>query len=99
MALIATSYEGEQKSVLCDKDGKLIVSGLAEYGFADFDDSSPAYVGNLRPDGGWYITKLTTVGAVMTATYCKGDGVASTYATNWTNRAGLTYGTYQSIFG
>ena len=55
---------------------------------ADQDNSSPAYYGFEARDGSWYIMQSTTTGAVIARRYAQG---ASGYATNWTNRATLTY--------
>ena len=54
------------------------------------------YYGFVDKDGGWYIMRedKTVVGAEVYR-YTKGD---NDFATNWTNRAGLTYGVYNTIF-
>lgn len=64
------------------------------YEIADIDDtSSPAYYGFLKSNGSWYIMREDSSGAYR---YCKGS---STFSTNWTNRATLTYDYFNSIFG
>lgn len=67
---------------------------LAKYKISDTDSASdPKYYGNVAADGSWYIMKETT--SAGTYRYCKG---ASSYSTNWTGRAGLTYDYFDVIF-
>jgi len=73
-------------------DGILVTTG--QYRLSDLDGTGdPAYYGYLDTDGGWYIMKLNSEAG--TARYIKG---ASDYATNWTGRAGLSYGYYSDTF-
>lgn len=67
---------------------------LSKYASANIDVSgTPIYLGYMTVDGLWYIKEINlTAGTVL---YFKGS---SDYATNWTNRAGLTYGTFNTIF-
>jgi len=66
---------------------------IASYKGAGMDTAAnPYYFGYLDIDGNWYIKKLDTTSGT---TYVKG---ASSYATNWTNRASLTYGEFNDIF-
>lgn len=67
---------------------------LSQYASANIDVSGvPIYLGFMTVDGLWYIKEINlTAGTVL---YFKGS---SDYATNWTNRAGLTYGTFNTIF-
>lgn len=62
------------------------------YNITDVDDSSPAYYGFLNKSGAWFIQKEGTSGDYR---YAKG---ASSYATNWTGRAGLTYDYFDNVF-
>ena len=62
------------------------------YKITDLDDSSPAYYGFLNKSGAWFIQKE---GASGDYRYVKG---ASSYTTNWTNRASLTYDYYDNVF-
>jgi hypothetical protein len=65
---------------------------LVGYQPSDTDTvSSPAYFGFVKKTGKWYIMKETS-GAYR---YCVGGG---DYATNWTNRASLTYGYFYEVF-
>jgi hypothetical protein len=73
-------------------DGVITTAG--QYKLSDLDGTGdPAYYGYLDSDGGWYIMELNS--ALGTARYIKGD---LDYATNWTGRAGLTYGYYSDTF-
>jgi hypothetical protein len=72
-----------------------VVSGINQidsYVISDLDEAGATkYYGFLDASGNWYILQLTTTAA----RYIKG---ATDYATNWTNRAGLTYDYYNVIF-
>lgn len=62
----------------------------AEYKISDIDSGGATkYYGFVTSGGAWQILKLTTT----EARYCRG---ASDYATNWTNRTGLTYTLYSA---
>lgn len=64
----------------------------SRYSISDLDESGVTkYYGYLDADGAWYILQLTS----STGRYIKG---ASNYTTNWTNRASLTYDTFDNIF-
>ena len=63
------------------------------YKISQIDDSSPAYYGFIERTGKWFIMKEdSTTGAYR---YAKG---ASSFATNWTNRAALTYDYFNTVF-
>lgn len=65
---------------------------LEEYKISDLDESAATkYYGMIKADGNWFILQLTSTAA----RYIKG---ASSYATNWTNRASLTYDYFDAIF-
>lgn len=65
---------------------------LEAYKISDLDEStSTKYYGFLKDDGSWYILKITST----QARYIKG---ASSYATNWTNRASLSYDYFDTAF-
>lgn len=69
---------------------------LAGYKPADTDENEgTSYYGFLDTAGNWYIMKRVVSGAVSEITYSKGT---SSYATNWTGRAGLSYGTFAATF-
>ncbi len=61
------------------------------YKITELDDSSPAYYGYLDKAGKWFIMKESS-GAYR---YTKGS---SSFTTNWTNRASLTYDYFDSVF-
>lgn len=62
-------------------------SAFSGYEFQDFEKTGTyAYVGYEHPGGGWFVYRRTLASNVReTATG------ASSYATNWSGRAGLTY--------
>lgn len=67
---------------------------LTKYKISDNDSTSdPKYYGFIAIDGSWYIMKETT--SAGTYRYAKG---ASSYTTNWTGRAGLTYDYFDVVF-
>lgn len=64
------------------------------YEVAEIDDSStPSYYGFLKKTGAWYVMKENSSGAYR---YAKGS---SSFSTNWSNRASLTYDYFDSVFG
>jgi hypothetical protein len=64
-----------------------------DYYIHDTDDSSdPKYYGFVDHRGSWVIMRETTASGEFR--YAASD---NGYATNWTNRAGLTYGYYNEI--
>lgn len=62
------------------------------YKISQLDDSTPSYYGFIRKDGAWFIMKEESNGDYR---YTKG---ASSFSTNWTDRASLTYGYFDAIF-
>ena len=63
------------------------------YKIADIDDSSPAYYGFTDKNGSWFIQRED--GSTGSYRYSKGS---SSYSSNWSNRANLTYGYFDNIF-
>lgn len=63
-----------------------------KYKISEVDDSTPSYYGFLDSAGAWYILKENSDG---TYRYAKGS---SSFSTNWTGRAGLSYDYYHNIF-
>ena len=66
---------------------------LAEYGLAGGDDQNRIF-GYIKTSGEWYIQKF--VQSTSEYLYIKGT---TNFASNWTNRANLTYQTYDEVFG
>jgi len=62
------------------------------YKISRLDDSTPAYYGFSNKDGAWFIMKEDSSGNY---TYTVGS---SDFSTNWTGRAGLSYGEYFDKF-
>jgi hypothetical protein len=54
--------------------------------FTEYDGTDPMYIGNKAANGSWTIEKYSS--SAKTMRYCVG---MQDYATNWTNRATLTY--------
>lgn len=61
------------------------------YKITEIEDSTPAFFGFVRKDGAWFIMKESS-GAYR---YVKGT---SSFSTNWTNRASLTYDYFDTVF-
>lgn len=59
------------------------------------DDASPNYYGYVDSEGNWYIMLETISTGNNTYRFVSGT---SGYTTNWTNRAGLTYGYFYEAF-
>jgi len=68
---------------------QLISNNSSAYKVSDLDSGTTSYFGYVKPDGTWYILKLTDT----EARYVKGT---TNYTTAWTGRAGLTY-TYYNL--
>jgi hypothetical protein len=63
------------------------------YRVSEIDDAStPSYYGFVDKDSNWYIAKEDSSGSYR---YVKGD---SSFSTNWTNRASLSYDYFDTIF-
>ncbi len=58
-------------------------------------DATPKYYGKERADGAWYIMKEEVSAGNDIYTYAAGD---SDFATNWGNRASLSYDTVSNTF-
>jgi len=65
---------------------------LSAYNISDLDEAGATkYYGSIDASGNWYILQLTSTAA----RYAKGT---SDYTTNWTGRAGLSYGYFDAVF-
>ena len=72
----------------------IIIDSLDHYKPSDADETTAnKYYGFLDKDGNWYIMKNDT--SANSYRYAKGSG---SYSTNWTGRAGLTYGYFDVVF-
>lgn len=96
-ALIYASYDGGTNfvPVRVDSTGNLVAGNeLSSYIASDIDIVADSkYYGFLRSDGYWYIMKeITSAGSYR---FIKGT---TGYTTNWTGRAGLSYGYFDAIF-
>lgn len=66
-----------------------------QYVLTNYDPTSdPMYFGFLKDDGSWFMQKVSSTSFIVL--YATG---ASGYAAAWTGRAGLTYDTYDHVFG
>jgi len=73
-----------------------VIEPLNFYAPSDRDTgATDRYFGFVATDGRWYIRKETVSGTVTITRYVKGT---TTYATNWGNRAILTYAQFDSVF-
>ena len=96
IALYGYAGGGVWYPIAVSAGGIFKVGPTSEYMFSDKDDdASPNYYGFLNSEGGWYIMKETISAGADTYRYIKGD---SDYTTNWTGRAGLSYGYFNDIF-
>lgn len=70
---------------------------LAGYKAADTDQNpgGTSYYGFTDTAGNWYIMKEVQTSMVYNYTFIAGT---TNYSTNWTNRASLTYATYEATF-
>lgn len=63
------------------------------YEITELDDSAlPSYIGFVKKTGDWYIMREEASGSYR---YTKGT---TDFDTNWTNRATLTYGYFNTVF-
>lgn len=84
---------GKPVNVQVEADGSIpvtVADPVLNYSLVQFDDTSSAsyeYYAYMDKDSNWYIKRLTIATNLFEFTV----PVATTYATGWTNRAGLTY--------
>lgn len=62
------------------------------YRITEIDDSTTAYYGFVDKTGAWFIQREESSGAYR---YTKGS---TSFSTNWTNRASLTYDYFDNVF-
>ena len=69
---------------------------IEQYQPADTDITGTTnYYGFMGPHAAWYIMKEVVNGTLTAYTYVTGTG---TYTDNWTNRASLTYLSFDLVF-
>lgn len=84
----------DQLEALITETNQNIKDTLEHYKVSDIDDASTTkYYGFLDKAGNWYIMRENTT--ANTYRYFAGS---TNYATNWTNRASLSYDYFSSIF-
>lgn len=91
------SVPGPGTLAIKDSSGAQVDPALKQptdgYTLAQLDDAvTETYFGYLNKDGGWYILKEDSSSNYR---YVKGS---SSFPTNWTNRAGLSYGYFDAVF-
>lgn len=86
-----------RKALLVDGEGNTTsASILGKYAISNIDaDASPNYYGFEEVGGAWYILKETVSAGADTYLYASGS---SDLATNWSNRASLTYDIFSAVF-
>lgn len=85
---------GMHAVAVTNPDATPLASSLAGYVLANYDDASnPVYLGKVDSTGNWIIVEINTTNKTN-----KLAAGTSEYTTNWTNRAGLTYANYDSVF-
>jgi len=67
------------------------------YNITELDDSTPSYYGFMNKEGAWFIMKEDPAHPVDVPyySYVKGD---SSFSTNWTSRATLSYDYFNNTF-
>lgn len=74
---------------------------VGRFNIARLDEASATliYVAYTNESGAYIIMKFETSSTVSTATYyARGKGNSSIFATDWANRASLSYVEYSAIF-
>lgn len=96
VALVGRTPSAQNKPVAVDEEGHLII---AEFGYelSDIDttDGSTGFYGYLDLVGNWYIKKIIEQQTTISVRFAKG---VNSYATNWNNRASLSYDYFSSVF-
>jgi len=79
---------------------RVTTNAFGEYGTNDIEETgSVTYIGKEDPSGDWYIQKIdTSTGTQIRYATASNNGAVSDYTAAWTDRAGLTYGTYAQAF-
>jgi hypothetical protein len=96
VALVGRTPSQLNKPVAVDEEGHLIT---AEFGYelsdVDTTDGATGFYGYLDLVGNWYIKRIIEAGAITEVRFAKGS---NSYATNWGNRASLTYDYFSVVF-
>lgn len=91
-----TKFASNGQVSIYNSDGSAVSFPILDgYAASDVDESDGTYnyYGFLKADGSWYILQMTKAATQMR--YYKGD---SGYTTNWTGKALLSYGYFNTIF-
>lgn len=72
---------------------------LAPYALNNLEDADTMYVGKASPDGKWLVQRFGKTTGVMTYANRSNNPAVAGYSAAWTGRAGLTYGTYETLTG
>jgi hypothetical protein len=68
-----------------------------EYFINDVINANPLYIGKVQENGIWLIVKYDQTGGSMTYANQSNQIAVYDYSGAWTNRAGLTYGQFQTL--
>lgn len=71
----------------------------AAYAVNDLEDAIPMYIGKAKADGKWMVQKYNSTTGNMSYANISNNTTIPDYATAWAGRAGLTYGTFQTLEG
>lgn len=77
-------------------NGETTDMGISTYKTNDIESAATSYFGKTSPSAEWALIKLT--GSVVGYATVLNNPSTTLYATAWTNRATLTYGTYDEAF-
>lgn len=76
----------------------IVQTGLEAYAVCNVEDAVPLYVGKVREDGAWVVQRYGADGTMGYANVSN-NGAISGYGSAWTQRASLTYGTFNLLTG
>lgn len=76
----------------------VVQTGLEAYAVCNVEDAIPLYVGKVRADGHWLLQRYDASG-VMGYANVSNNGAVSGYGSAWTQRASLTYTTFDILTG
>jgi hypothetical protein len=76
----------------------VVQTGLEAYAVCNVEDAVPLYVGKVRADSRWLMQRYDA-GGVMGYANPSNNPTVSSYTDAWTQRATLTYTTYDGLTG